>query len=76
MFLEEMDSLDPYQLRPRPYNRTEMELVTAQDDLLKEADMGNITLLALLDLSAAFDTINHGILLGKLLGLGIGAPFF
>uniref|UniRef100_A0A803TUY7 Reverse transcriptase domain-containing protein n=1 Tax=Anolis carolinensis TaxID=28377 RepID=A0A803TUY7_ANOCA len=42
------------------------------DDLRQELDRGSVSLLVLLDLSAAFDTIDHGILLGRLTGMGLG----
>ena len=53
-----------------------MALVALQDDLLREADRGKTSLLILLDLSVAIDTINHSILLGRLSGLGIGGQAF
>ena len=49
----------------------EMALVALRDDHLREADKGKMVLLVSLDLSVAFDTVKHGILLGKLSGLGI-----
>ena len=41
------------------------------DDILREADRDTCTLLVLLDLSAAFDTMNHGTLLDRLSEVGI-----
>ena len=48
------------------YHSTETALVRVQNDILWELDNQNIVLLILLDLSAAFDTIDHAILLNRL----------
>ncbi|KAF7240555.1 Thromboxane-A synthase [Varanus komodoensis] len=55
-----------------PNECTESALVALYDDLCRERDRGSASLLVLLDLSAAFDTIDHGILLNRLAGLGVG----
>ena len=44
-------------------------LIKLNDDLIKEADKNNFVALLLLDLSAAFDAVDHGILLHKLQSL-------
>ncbi|KAF7254600.1 putative RNA-directed DNA polymerase from transposon BS, partial [Varanus komodoensis] len=56
----------------RPGYSTESALVALYDDLCREKDRGSTSLLVLLDLLAAFDTIDHGILLDRLAGLGVG----
>lgn len=68
--LDETDYLDLFQTGFRPGFGTKTVLVGLMDDRRQGLDRGNASFLVLLDLSAAFDTINHGILtwgLGTLL---------
>lgn len=64
--LEDIDYLDPFLSAFRSRYGTEIALVMPMDDLWQEQDGGSASIFGLLDLSACFNTINHGILLGGL----------
>ncbi|KAK7124121.1 hypothetical protein R3I93_022282 [Phoxinus phoxinus] len=55
----------------RPYHSTETALLEITNNLLRASDSGLLSILLLLDLSAAFDTISHTILLDRLSSIGI-----
>jgi hypothetical protein len=60
------DILSPAQSAYRPHHSTETALLALQNDLLQAASHGHGCVVLLLDLSAAFDTIDHVILLDRL----------
>jgi hypothetical protein len=62
-----LNSLMPvYQSAYRPHHSTETALLRITTDLLKATDDGLVSALVLLDLSAAFDTIDHQLLVDRL----------
>ena len=58
--------LDSHQSAYREFHITETTFLKVYNDLLCVADKNDIFILVLLDLSAAFDTIDHHILLERL----------
>lgn len=57
---------NPFQSAYRKSHSTETALLRIQNDISTAMDKGKVTALTLLDLSAAFDTIDHLILLKRL----------
>lgn len=64
--LQSFPSICPFQSAYRKFYSTETALLRIQNDLLLAIDKRKLSALVLLDLSAAFDTIDHGILLARL----------
>jgi hypothetical protein len=65
-FLEQHRLLPPYQSGFRRGFSTETAITKVLSDLLDAVDRGDTALLVLLDLSAAFDTVDHDVLLERL----------
>ena len=66
-------NLNPFQSAYKKHHSTESALLCILDDLYREMDNSKLSLLIALDMSAAFDTIDHPILLKRLLErFGVG----
>ena len=60
-----------------PGTAGETALIRVQNDILQAMDEGKVGILLLLDLSAAFDTVDHKTLLDRLCGeLGVNGIAF
>ena len=64
--MSEYSMYDPMQSAYKLFHSTETTLVKINYDILSSLDAGKYTVLVSLDLSAAFDTINHNVLLNRL----------
>src|SRR6187399_158774 len=64
--LQSFPSICPFQSAYRKFHSTETALLRIQNDLLLASNQQKVSALVLLDLSAAFDTIDHQILLSRL----------
>ena len=65
-FFERLKILPTLQSAYRENHSTETAVLKVITDVLRAADRGEVTLLCMLDLSCAFDTVDHGILLDRL----------
>lgn len=67
--------MEPFQSAYRPQHSTETALIRITNDILLSLDDRKQVLLLLLDLSAAFDTVDHAVLLNRLdHDVGLGGP--
>uniref|UniRef100_A0A803SQV2 Reverse transcriptase domain-containing protein n=1 Tax=Anolis carolinensis TaxID=28377 RepID=A0A803SQV2_ANOCA len=74
-FLNDTVGLDPFQSGFRKGHGTETVLVAITDQLRCQRDQGGSALLVLLDLTAAFDTVDHNLLTHRLAMTGVrGIP--
>jgi hypothetical protein len=64
--LDKFSLLSPLQSAYRPFFSTETAILKICSDIMVAADRGQLTLLGLFDLSAAFDCVDHSILLDSL----------
>ena len=67
-YLQSNNLMPRFQSAYRRHHSTETALLRVISDIVGAVDRGNVTLLGLLDLSAAFDTVDHTILLDRLRG--------
>ena len=75
-YLESNKLINDSQYAYRQKLSTEDALMSITEDLYKNFDDGKISLLILLDLSKAFDSVSHEILFDKLRKLGIDPTWF
>ena len=62
-FLDSNNMLPKHQSGFRARHSTETAVLKGMSDILTAADQGRVALLGLLDMSAAFDTVDHDIII-------------
>uniref|UniRef100_A0A3B3I0Q0 Reverse transcriptase domain-containing protein n=1 Tax=Oryzias latipes TaxID=8090 RepID=A0A3B3I0Q0_ORYLA len=71
MHLSQNPLYEQFQTGFRPLHSTETALFKISNDILLAADSGLFSILLLLDLSSAFNTISHTIILDRLSAIGV-----
>ena len=75
MHLENNNLLDPYQSGYRKHHSTETAVLNITNDILSKKDSHQATALVSIDLSAAFDLVDHDVLVKRLDNyFGFSAP--
>ena len=70
--METHNLFDTFQSAYRPHHSCETAIVRMQDNILKSMGSHKYVILVLLDLSSAFDSVDHDILMNKLYNKTIG----
>ena len=65
-YLRDFDLQEDFQSAYKKFHSTETALLRVKQDIIQEIDQKKAVLLVLLDLSSAFDTLDHSILLARL----------